>query len=244
VSVPRYSLVIPFYNEAGNAAPLLAEAWPVLRGLDGDFEAVLVDDHSTDATGLELAAVAAAEPRCRVVTHPHNLGQAASLHRGLTEARGAILLTMDGDGQNDPADFPRLLAALEREHADLVCGWRRDRRDSVLRRVMSRVANGVRRRLLRDGVHDAGCQLRVFRREVLGALRAGPMMQSLLPAMVAAAGFAIRELPVNHRPRTRGSSTYGGSALWFRPAGAMLALWWQLRRERARGRRPGNPARP
>lgn len=230
VPPPRYSLVVPFYNEAGNIPPLLAEALAVLRTHAPDFEMVLVDDGSTDPTAHELAAVAAAEPRCRILTFAENRGQAAALLEGLRVARGAIILTMDGDGQNDPADFPALLTLVEHREADLVCGWRTDRHDSWLRRVMSRLANRLRRRLLQDHVHDAGCQLRVFRREIITALWPARMMQTFLPAMVVAAGFRVRELPVRHRPRVYGRAHYGLSNLWWRPVVDALGLWWRLRR--------------
>lgn len=229
---PRYSLVVPFYNEAGNIPPLLAETLAVLRAHASDFEAVLVDDGSTDATATELATVATAEPRCRVVTFPQNRGQAAALLAGLHEARGAFLLTMDGDGQNDPADFPALLVPIECGEADLVCGRRIRRMDTRSRRALSGLANAIRRRVLRDGVHDAGCQLRAFRREVVAALWPMRMTQTFLPAMVAAAGFRVRELPVRHRARVYGRPHYGVHNLSWQPVVDTAAVWWRLRRTR------------
>ena len=229
---PRYSLVVPFYNEAGNIPPLLAETLAVLRAHALDFEAILVNDGSTDDTARELAAVAATDPRCRILAFSANRGQAAALLAGLRAARGAILLTMDGDGQNDPADFPALLALVECGEADLVCGWRTDRHDSWLRRAMSRLSNAVRRRLLHDGMHDAGCQLRVFRREILTALQPHRMLQTFLPALVVAAGFRVRELPVKHRTRRYGRAHYGLHNLWWRPTHDTLKLWRQIHRTR------------
>lgn len=231
---PRYSLVVPFYNEAGNIAPLLARALEILRTLPPEFEAILVNDGSTDSTAAELAAIAAAEPCCRVLTHPRNLGQAAALLAGLRISAGAIILTMDGDGQNDPADFPALLALVEQGEADLVCGRRIGRCDTWLRRAMSRVSNAVRRLLLRDGVHDAGCQLRVFRREVIDALRPMPLLQAFVPALAVAAGYRVRELPVHHHPRQHGRAHYGLHNLWWQPARETVMLWWQLRRSHHR----------
>jgi dolichol-phosphate mannosyltransferase len=227
---PRCSLVIPFYQEAGNVASVVPAARAVVAQLDPGFEAILIDDGSTDGTGRELVRVAATDPHCRVLTQPENRGQAAALLAGLQQARGRLILTMDGDGQNDPHDFPALLARLERDGLDVVCGWRANRHDSALRRAMSRLANAVRRRLLHDGVHDAGCQLRVFRREVIAALRPSPLMQSFLPAMAVAAGFRVGELPVRHHPRAHGTSKYGLGNLWWRPFTEMLRLRRELPR--------------
>ena len=214
---PRCSLVIPFFQEEGNILPLMERINPVLAQLDSDFEALLVDDGSTDRTAAELAAIALNEPRYRVLTLPHNRGQAAALLHGLQQARGKFILTLDGDGQNDPQDFPALLAPVENDEADVMCGWRVDRHDSNLRRAMSRLANFVRGSILHDGIHDAGCQLRVFRREVVAALLPSPMMQAFLPAMAVAAGFRVSEMPVRHLPREHGVSKYGFRKLWWRP---------------------------
>jgi len=232
VTAPRYSLVVPFFNEAANIRPLLAQAIRVLRSLPGGFEALLVDDGSTDATARELDAVAADESRCRVIRLDRNRGQAAALHEGLRQVRGEIILTMDGDGQNDPDDFPALLDRMERDQADLVCGIRTPRHDSLLRRVMSVLANRVRRRFLRDGAHDAGCQLRAFRREVVAVLRPTPLLQTFLPAMAVAAGFRLTEIPVRHHPRLHGASHYGLRRLGWRPMIEMLRVRRLLRRPR------------
>jgi dolichol-phosphate mannosyltransferase len=232
VSAPRFSLVVPIFNEAGNLRPLLEQAVAVLRSLPGEFEALLVDDGSTDDTPAELDAIAGMEPRCRVIRLARNRGQAAALYEGLQQARGEMILTMDGDGQNDPDDFPALLARLERGPLDVVCGIRTPRRDSLTRRAISWLANRVRGRILRDRLHDAGCQLRVFRREVIAALQPSPLLQTFLPAMAAAAGFRLAEMPVRHHPRRHGISKYGLRRLWWRPAVEMIRLGIQLRRRR------------
>jgi dolichol-phosphate mannosyltransferase len=196
---------------------------------------VLVDDGSTDATGAELAEICAHEPRCRVLTLRPNGGQAAALLAGLRESRGALILTMDGDGQNDPADLPKVLAPVTRGEADLVCGIRTPRNDSGLRRLMSSLANGVRSRYLGDHVSDAGCQLRAFRREIIPAILPSPLLQSFIPAMAVAAGFRVAEMPVAHHPRTRGESKYGLGKLWWRPFAEMIRLKREMRRHAAKG---------
>jgi glycosyltransferase involved in cell wall biosynthesis len=231
---PALSLVVPVYNEAGNILPLAAAAVDTLAALGRPFEILFVNDGSTDATAAEIATAAARWPACRELRLGKNSGQAAALLAGLRAARGEWLLTMDGDGQNDPRDFPGLLALVESGACDLACGWRVDRHDSRLRRVMSRLANRVRRAVLRDGVHDSGCQLRVMRRAVREAFFPMELMQSFVPALAVAAGFRVAEKPVRHHARRHGDSKYGLGRLWWRPAAAMMKLKWSI----ARGRTP------
>ncbi|MEY4815988.1 MAG: hypothetical protein RLZZ162_3061 [Verrucomicrobiota bacterium] len=223
-SPPRYSLVVPFYNEAGNISPLIATAVEVLDTLPHPYEIILVNDGSTDATAAEISACIARWPQCRALHQPRNLGQATALLDGLRSARGEILLAMDGDGQNDPRDFPLLLAPVEAGTLDVACGWRHDRHDSWLRRRMSRLANLVRGRVLGDHLHDSGCQLRAMRREVVACLFPFELLQSFLPAIVVAAGFRLGEFRVRHHPRTRGEAKYGLRQLWLRPTLAMFRL--------------------
>lgn len=228
---PQLSLVVPVYNEAGNVAPLVRTAAETLGQLGRSHEIILVNDGSTDGTADEIAALAQEFPACRELRLPQNQGQARALLAGLREAQGDYLLTMDGDGQNDPRDFPALLELVESGRCDLACGWRVDRHDSLLRKVMSRLANGIRRALLQDHVHDAGCQLRVMRAEVRTAFEPMELMQSFVPALAAGAGFRIAERPVRHHAREHGESKYGLGRLWWRPAVAMLALRWRLWRK-------------
>ena len=229
---PRYSLVVPFYNEAGNILPLVGDAVEVLGTLGGPFEIILVNDGSTDGTAAEIAACLARWSQCRALHQPRNLGQATALLDGLRAARGAYVLAMDGDGQNDPRDLPQLLAPVEAGTLDVACGWRHDRHDSWLRRKMSRLANVVRSRVLGDHLHDSGCQLRVLRREVVPALFPFELLQSFLPAIAMAAGFRVGEFRVRHHPRTRGEAKYGLRQLWLRPTLAMLRLRRRLRAPR------------
>jgi glycosyltransferase involved in cell wall biosynthesis len=227
---PRYSLVVPVYNEAGNVTPLLESAIEVLQALPGPSEIIVVNDGSGDDTANEIARATERWPMVRAIHHPRNLGQAAALLNGLRNVRGEIVLTMDGDGQNDPRDFPLLLAPVEAGSLDLACGWRVTRHDSTLRRMMSRLGNAVRRLVLGDRLHDGGCQLRAMRREVISALFPMDLMQSFLPAIVAGAGYRVGEFPVRHHPRTRGEAHFGLRQLWWRPAAALLKVRRHLRR--------------
>lgn len=227
---PRISIVIPFFDEEGAAPALLAELRPVVERL-GMAEVLLINDGSRDGTGGVLDEAAAAWPAVRVFHFAKNHGQGAALFFGIQRARGEVIALLDGDGQNDPADLASLIAALD--GADYVTGFRANRRDSVLRRAMSRMANAVRSRVLRDGVRDSGCGLRVFRREVREALVPLRTLYSFIPAMARAAGFRIAELPVNHRPRTRGTSKYGLWVMLWRPLIDMLGVAWFIRRRGA-----------
>jgi dolichol-phosphate mannosyltransferase len=227
---PELSLVIPVYNEAGNVLPLATSAAETLTALGRPFEIVLVNDGSTDTTADEIAQAAARWPQVRELRMPQNVGQAKALLAGLNDARGAFLLMMDGDGQNDPRDYPKLLALVESGACDLACGWRVDRHDSTLRRIMSRVANVVRGAILKDGVHDSGCQLRVMRREVRDAFFPMELMQSFIPALAVAAGFRVAELPVRHHARVHGESKYTFRRLAWRPMVAMFKLRWRIAR--------------
>jgi glycosyltransferase involved in cell wall biosynthesis len=228
-SCPACSVIIPFFNEEQNVAPLLRELWETLVSLDAAYEVILVDDGSTDGTAEELRKAAAGWEQCTVVAFERNRGQAAALMSAFGRANGRVFVTLDGDGQNDPADIPRLLARLE--GADMVAGVRTARKDSLLRRAMSRVANAIRSRVLSDGVRDTGCALKAFRREVAGAFLPMRTLYSFMPALAVAAGFRVVEEPVSHRPRREGKSKYGLIAMAWSPFIDMLGVrWFSLRR--------------
>lgn len=234
ITLVNYTVIVPFFNEAGNVRPLVEQIVFVLSTIPGTREILLIDDGSTDDTPADLTAVVAGMQECRLIRFAKNRGQAAALLEGLRQAQGNYILTLDGDGQNDPLDLPRVLAPVVAGEADLVCGIRTPRHDSALRRLMSRLANTVRRRILRDGLHDAGCQLRAFRREIIPVLQPSPLLQAFLPAMAVAAGFRIAEMPVRHHPRKRGKSKYGLRRLWWQPAVEMLRLRRTLSRSKIR----------
>jgi dolichol-phosphate mannosyltransferase len=226
-SPPRISVVVPVFDEEANLAPLVAEIGAALAGLD--FELLVIDDGSRDATAATLARLAAVEPRLRPLRHDRNYGQSAALATGFAAARGELLVTLDGDLQNDPADAPRLLAELERGF-DVVSGVRRRRQDSWVRKVSSRVANGVRRRVLDDGITDVGCSLKAYRTRVVKRLPPFSGMHRFLPALARMEGARITELPVAHRPRRFGKSKYNISNRLWRGIADLLGVWWLQRR--------------
>ncbi|MBC7368988.1 MAG: glycosyltransferase family 2 protein [Undibacterium sp.] len=225
---PALTVIIPFYNEAPNIPPLLAELRAALDPLDLTVEILLINDGSTDATDAALASAAAEWPAIRLENFPRNRGQAAALWWGFQNARGTWLAMLDGDGQNPPDELARLWPL--RHTADMLAGARLGRRDSPLRRAMSRLANATRRTLLRDGVSDTGCSLKLFRREVAASFLPIRTLYSFLPAFAVAAGWTVREVPVAHRARRAGVSKYGLRAMAVLPLLDLLTLTWLLRR--------------
>jgi dolichol-phosphate mannosyltransferase len=226
------SVVIPARNEAPNVAPLVAE---IRRALDGwlDYEIVYVDDGSTDDTAAAAASLAATFPRLRLVRHRGSCGQSMAIRTGVKAARAPWIATLDADGQNDPADIPRLweiARAAPTEPPLLVAGHRRKRRDSWVKRASSRIANGIRRRLLRDATPDTGCGLKLFRRDLFLELPAFDHMHRFLPALVRRQGGSTVSVEVNHRPRERGRSNYGVfDRLWIGIVD-LVGVMWLMRR--------------
>jgi glycosyltransferase involved in cell wall biosynthesis len=220
---PAVSVVVPLFNEEENVPILQAELASALSGLD--YEIVFVDDGSVDQTASRIAP----DPRVRVLQFARNAGQSAAMYCGLHAARGAVAVLLDGDLQNDPADIPKLLAEIGRG-ADLVCGYRAQRKDTVVKRITSRVANFVRSRFTRDGVRDTGCTLKAMRRECIGALVPFKGMHRFIPALVKGAGYRLVEVPVNHRPRKFGESKYGLGNRALRATMDMFGVRWLLSR--------------
>ena len=207
------SVVIPVKNEAGNIAPLVAEIAAALDGLAA-YEIVYVDDGSDDATGGEIRRLQAGLPQLRLVRHARSCGQSAAIRSGVKAARGRWIATLDGDGQNDPADIPALWRIVQGSSGDsppplLIAGLRARRRDSWSKRQASRIANRVRSRLLCDDTPDTGCGLKLFPRVLFLDLPYFDHMHRFLPALVLREGGTVRSVPVNHRPRQRGASKYG-----------------------------------
>ena len=224
----RFSIVVPFYNEHSNAAPLIREIRSVTATWSDAYEAILVDDGSSDCTAATIRNEILTWPEAKLLQLPENYGQAAALYLGMQASRGEYLVLLDGDGQNDPRDIPRLLKALD--GADFVVGVRRDRHDSVARLILSRIGNAARNRLLGDGIRDSGCGLKAFRREVIEAFIPIQTLYSFMPALAMSAGHRITQLPVCHRPRRSGKSKYGIRAFAWRPFIDLLGVWWFCKR--------------
>ena len=225
------AVVVPVRNEQGNIIPLIDE---ISRALDAvNFEIIYVDDASTDATASVLADCAAKYPAVRIVTHKNAGGQSAAIVSGIKAARAAIIATIDGDGQNDPADIPRLLAVFNDADDNarlLVAGLRAKRKDTWVKRMSSRVANRVRSRLLHDDTPDTGCGLNVLSRRAFLDLPRFDHMHRFLPALMIRRGGRVISVPVNHRPRGRGRSKYGVlDRLWVGIAD-LLGVMWLMRR--------------
>lgn len=225
------SVVIPARNEAPNVAPLVAEIRAALEGC-ADYEIVYVDDGSTDGTADAVRALMPDCPRLRLLCHARSCGQSAAVHTGALAARGVWIATLDADGQNDPADIPRLweIARGAGDEKLMVAGFRRKRRDTVVKRWSSRIANAVRRWMLNDQTPDTGCGLKLLRRELYLALPFFDHNHRFLPALVLRAGGRTQSVAINHRPRQRGVSNYGlFDRLWVGIVD-LVGVMWLLRR--------------
>jgi glycosyltransferase involved in cell wall biosynthesis len=205
---PQISVVIPVFDEAENVADLHRELTASLEGHGRPYEVIFVDDGSRDATLKRLVEIESADPRVRVLRLRRNFGQTAAFSAGFDHARGDVVVTSDGDLQNDPADIPLLLARLE-EGYDMVCGWRRARKDTSSRKVPSWFANHLISWATGVHLHDYGCSLKAMRVEVVRGMRLYGEMHRFIPAIASWMGVTVAEIPVNHRARTRGRSKYG-----------------------------------
>jgi dolichol-phosphate mannosyltransferase len=230
--MPDISVVVPVRNEAGNIAPLVSEIAAALQGRD--FEIVYVNDGSSDGTQAELKGLIARHPNLRQIAHAQSCGQSAAIASGVRAARGEIVVTLDGDGQNDPSFLPKLVDALKAggDKTGLIAGQRVGRKATGFKKFQSRVANGVRASILRDGTRDSGCGLKCFRREVFLRLPVFDGLHRFLPALVRREGYDIGYLDVVDRPRAHGVSNYG---FWDRLWVGILDLfgvWWLIRRRK------------
>jgi len=220
---PEVSVVVPLFNEEESISLLQTELSAALKNFD--YEIVFVDDGSADCTADRIEH----KMNVRVIRFEKNAGQSAAIYAGVMAARGATLVLIDGDLQNDPADIPRLLNEIARG-ADLVCGYRAQRRDTRVKRLTSRIANAVRSRFTKDGVRDTGCTLKAMRHECVSALVPFKGMHRFIPALVKGAGFGLVEIPVNHRLRRFGRSKYGLGNRALRATIDMFGVRWLLSR--------------
>src|ERR1700716_3214580 len=227
------SIVVPVRNEAGNVAPLIAE---ISAALDGRwrYEIISVNDGSTDATSERLAEIMKVRKNLRQIRHASSSGQSAAVRSGVRAARGAIVATLDGDGQNDPAFLPDLIAAIQNGdgRVGLAAGQRVGRKDTGFKKLQSRIANGVRNAILRDGTRDTGCGLKSFRRDVFLSMPYFDGLHRFLPALMRREGYDIAYVDVIDRPRQSGVSNYGFfDRLWI---GIMdlAGVWWLIRRKK------------
>jgi dolichol-phosphate mannosyltransferase len=225
---PELSLVVPIYNERDSLAPLLAEIAAALPGVP--YEIVAIDDGSTDGSLDTLKALKRDYAGLHIIAFAANAGQTAAFAAGFRAARGPIIVTLDADLQNDPADIPGLVAELRRSGATAVVGYRVGRRDTGWKRIQSRIANGVRNRLNHETVRDTGCSLKAFRADAVRDLPLFAGMHRFLPTLIKMRGGTVAEVPVRHRPRRFGASKYG---MWNRAWRALLdalAVRWMQRR--------------
>lgn len=226
--LPELSIVVPFFNEEENLPTLLREIRTAVEPLERPYEVLLVDDGSTDGSLAVARGLARGDGRIRLLHIRRNSGLSAGLDAGFQAARGTVVVTLDADLQNDPADIPRLLADLD--GCDVVCGVRQRRRDSWLRRLSSKIANRIRNWATGESVTDTGCTLRVYRRELLLRVPMFTGMHRFLPTLLKLAGAHIREVPVNHRPRLYGRPKYNiRNRIWVALVD-LMAMRWIMRR--------------
>ena len=231
-SVPELSVVVPVKNEAENIEPLVNEIVAALRG-NVVFEIIYVDDGSTDETTTIVRKLRASVPELHLICHEKSCGQSIAVLTGVKNAQGNLIVTLDGDGQNDPADIPQMLERYRAEGVNaraLIAGWRANRHDTAMKRVQSRIANKVRGGLLKDETPDTGCGIKLFRRDDFLAFPRFNHMHRFLPALMLRDGGKVYSVAVNHRPRLRGTSNYSMmNRLWVGIVDIMGVMWLQAR---------------
>jgi len=218
------SVIIPIKDEQENIVDLIAEIEPVMEGLGKPWELLCIDDGSEDQSLALLQDLCQQKPYLRVLSFTKNFGQSNAFAAGFKAARGSFIVTLDGDRQNDPADIPKLMEAIEK--ADLVVGWRVNRKDTLQKRLISRGANWVRSRMCRDGMHDTGCSLKVYRKEALAKIKLFDGMHRFLPALFKIEKMRIQEVPVNHRSREKGKTKYHFFNRSLKPLVDLFVVRW------------------
>ena len=202
----KYSVVVPIKNEEENIFELVQEIEPIMQSLSSSWELLFIDDGSTDRSLSLLKELCSQKPYLRILSFSRNFGQSAAFAAGFKAAQGEFIITLDGDRQNDPADIPKLTAAIA--DYDLVVGWRVNRKDTLQKKLISRLSNFVRSRICEDGVHDTGCSLKIYRKEALSSIKMYHGMHRFLPALFKIDGFRVKEIPVHHRERSKGATKY------------------------------------
>jgi glycosyltransferase involved in cell wall biosynthesis len=224
----KYSVVIPLKNEEENIKELIQELEPVMASLQGPWELICIDDGSTDNTLSILNALAKKKAYLKIVAFTKNYGQSSAFDAGFKKATGEWVITLDGDRQNDPADIPAMIQAMG--DCDMICGIRIKRRDTFVKKITSKLANFVRRRVCEDGVQDTGCSLKIYRTQSLRKIKMYQGMHRFLPALFKIEGFKIKEMPVNHRERTKGTTKYNFFNRSFNTIADLLAVRWMKKR--------------
>ena len=225
----KYSVIIPLKNEESNIVELIEELEPIMINLNAPWELICIDDGSTDQTLSLLKKLSKEKNYLRTIIFKQNYGQSSAFDAGFKAANGEFAITLDGDRQNDPADIPKLLSIIADN--DLVCGIRQNRRDPWSKKVTSRLANFIRKRLCEDDIQDTGCSLKIYRTACLRKIKMYNGMHRFLPALFKIEGFRIAELPVNHRERTKGISKYTFFNRSFNTIADMFAVRWMLKRQ-------------
>lgn len=227
------SVVIPFYNEEDCIINVYEELHDSLTSkLDKPWEIILVNDGSTDQTTKIINQLSITHKECKAIHLRQNSGQSAALEAGFTFAKGALIATLDGDGQNDPEDIHSLLYVMESKNTDMICGIRSIRKDNIVRKLSSRLANNIRSNILKDNITDVGCSTRIFKSECLSQIKFFRNAHRFFPALFIMAGFKVSETHVNHRPRAQGVSKYGAginSRLWVGIID-LVGVYWMRKR--------------
>lgn len=223
-----YSVVIPLKNEADNLVDLINELEPIMNSLEQPWELICVDDGSTDNTLQILKDLLKHKSYLHIISFARNYGQSSAFDAGFKNSKGKYVITLDGDGQNDPKDIPRLISIIK--ECDLVCGIRIKRKDNLIKRITSKIANYVRNQLCEDGVKDTGCSLKIYRKSCLEKIKMYQGMHRFLPALFKIEGFRIEQIPVNHRERLKGKSNYHFFNRSFNTIADLFAVWWMKKR--------------
>lgn len=228
VEKPHFSVVIPIKDEEDNISDLLEELEPVMNSLKKSWELICVDDGSSDSSLSILKEFSKKKPYLRILSFTKNFGQSSAFAAGFEASKGDFIITLDADRQNNPQDIPKLARAII--GYDMAIGWRVERHDPLQKKLISKLSNAVRSRLCRDGIHDTGCSLKIYRKEALGKIKMYKGMHRFLPALFQIEGFKVIEIPVSHRQRTKGKTKYRFFNRFIGPIVDMFVVRWMRKR--------------